>query len=49
MVKYAAAKRCRGEHAFDERFEFYITMIEGFRNRTGKLNLVGLEAGIESA
>ena len=44
MVEDAAAYRCRGEHAFDERFEFDVTMIERCRDRAGELNLVGLEA-----
>ena len=44
MVKKAAAYRCPGKHAFDERFEFHVTMVEGFRDRTRELNLVGLEA-----
>ena len=43
MVEDAAAERCRGKHAFDERSELYVTMVEGCRDRTGELNLVGLE------
>ena len=44
MVEDAAAYRFRGEHAFDERFEFDVTMVERCRERAGELNLVGLEA-----
>ncbi len=43
MVENAATQRCRGKHAFDERLEFYVPMVEGFRDRPGELDLVGLE------
>ena len=41
-------ERGAGEHSFHKRLELYITMVERCRDRTTELNLVCLEAVIQS-
>lgn len=42
-VEDAATEGRRGKHASDEGFEFDVAMVEGWRNGTSELELVGLE------
>lgn len=42
-IENVATEGFGGEHAGDERFEFDVTMVEGWWNRSSKLKLVGLK------